>query len=284
MEAEGQPCVDLKMSRLGAIISALQSAEYLLETVATRLVGAHGGWTVVTLLESWRAACRLRLLSLQQGSPLLLSTVTEEVGGGRWSSVASRIGARVSLRERASKLAQESGCSSEHVRTDLTTARTLGELLHILQPLAYLLMLLVQRTRRQTPQGRDPSRLHALATRLPWLVSLSLETIALYLCSKCSGVPARHIARVGSAVSSLGGSVERVPPREAAELAHRWKLALLFLLRPGARAATRALLVCLSKRRSPAAIRGSFRHALELIDSLDETCAFRYFRTHSPDP
>ena len=50
----------LRSSRLGVLLAALQSAEFVLEALATRLAGERGGWVAVSVLELWKAACRLR--------------------------------------------------------------------------------------------------------------------------------------------------------------------------------------------------------------------------------
>ena len=72
---------------------------------------------------------------------------------------------------------------------------------------------------------------------------------------------------------------------EAEELVHRRKLIMLFLLRPAARAATRILLLRLSRRVSKTSMVGGWiTLALELVDSLDTSCAYRYFRVQAQLP
>eukprot|EP00966_Prymnesium_polylepis_P012310 282609-Prymnesium_polylepis.1 len=252
--AEAGSAVDA--SRLGALLSSLQSAEYVIEAAATRLAGEHGGWAAVTLLELWRTLCRLRLLLLMPTRPtrLLRSVASDEQHTApqveRWSSVVGRIGGDSQLRERArsSQLAR-SGARPSAVDGELTrrapwlTARTAGELLHALQPLAYLLMLLAQRAR-----ARRGGSVSSLAARLPWLTALAIEVIALRLClHRTAPQQATGQDATGLLGTLLGrraaddGAMQRdeaVAREEAAELEHRRKLILLFLLRPAARAAT----------------------------------------------
>ena len=60
-------------SRLGALLSALQSMELLADSAAEQIFGTAGGWGVVTILEAWKALCRLRLISASSGELLALS-------------------------------------------------------------------------------------------------------------------------------------------------------------------------------------------------------------------
>ena len=295
---EARDASHLESSRLGVLISTLQSAEYLLETAATRIAGDHGGWAVVTLLEFWRATCRLRLLRLQPRQPeqLLQSVFVEEASNGeRWANVASRIGASSPLRHRASLLAGEGSSNTDpnrsQVQENWLSKHTVGELLHILQPLAYLLMLLVVRVHARAPHSsRRLGGWQALAVRMPWLTALSIELVALRLCSRScapSGPDAtpQHAYPLNGQCNGRAAATKVDVAPEVTEFAHRQKLALLFLLRPAARTITRSLLVHISKSSPEGSTTQNWSMlTLELIDSLDASCAFRYFRTVSPAP
>ena len=273
----------LEASRLGALLSTLQSAEYMLESVATRLAGESGGWTVITLLEVWRTVCRLRLLSLMpRGSHqrLIRSVASEEPyaqpRAESWSSVIGRISADSQLRLRASRSASPTeGANGQRVlSTSWPSARSTGELLHTLQPLLYLLMLAVWRAR---------ARRHRTSTcaSVPWLTALAIEMMALHLCSR--GVGSETAAELpGSRRGEANAALQR---EEADELEHRRKLIMLFLLRPAARAAIRILLMRFSLRVSKGSMVGGWiALALELVDSLDTSCAYRYFRIQAQLP
>jgi hypothetical protein len=47
----------------GSVLAMLQSLEYATDTLAG-CIGEGAGWTLVTLIEAWKCACRYRLLQL----------------------------------------------------------------------------------------------------------------------------------------------------------------------------------------------------------------------------
>ena len=65
---------------------------------------------------------------------------------------------------------------------------------------------------------------------------------------------------------------------DACELRHRRKLLILLLLRPAARAGTRAALAGLAGAATSPSLRGWCASALELVEGLEHSVAFRYFR------
>ncbi|KAL1528339.1 hypothetical protein AB1Y20_009693 [Prymnesium parvum] len=269
---------ELHASRLGALICALQSAEYLVEAAATRIFGEDGGWLSVTLVEAWRTLCRVRLLAAQRPAALLLrSTPSETHRRGRepWGDVVRSIRGDGLLRERANQRQQAAfapglRCSSAHF---------LGEVLHAVQPLVYLLMLMGQRMRH----CKDGHRTGVVA-RLPWLTSLVIEVVAFHLCSRATLGPAAStldVLRLMTAQQSCAKDPQTAIQRSnLSELEHRRKLLLLFLLRPAARSITRSLLVQLRDSTAQNTFMRRWSEVvLELVDGLDSSCAYRYFRT-----
>ena len=82
---------ELARSRLGALLAALQAVEVPAEAVAESLAGDLGGWRAVTLLELWRAVCRLRLLRQQAHAQRgrLMPSLPHERAWLRWRTTLS---------------------------------------------------------------------------------------------------------------------------------------------------------------------------------------------------
>ena len=79
-------------SRLAALLSMLQSWDYVAESLTQHVVGERAGWIAVTLLEAWKATCRLRLLSHVKRGRLMSSFAPNEPHEA-WSAVVHRLGA-----------------------------------------------------------------------------------------------------------------------------------------------------------------------------------------------
>ena len=80
-EAEAEACATacddaLRTARLGTLLSTLQSLDYPIETLAAAL-GDRVGWALVTLIEAWKCACRIRLACTAPHGELLRSIVPE---------------------------------------------------------------------------------------------------------------------------------------------------------------------------------------------------------------
>jgi len=129
-----------------------------------------------------------------------------------------------------------------------------GEAVHALQPPVYI--LLIYALGRRLGPGR-------WRRRLPYLAAFALEAAALALC-------ARGVRRDAPSAAYV--------PADACELRHRRKLLILLLLRPAARAGTRAALAGLAGAATSPSLRGWCASALELVEGLEHSVAFRYFR------
>ena len=275
---------EVEASRIAALLSLLQSWDYVAESLSQHAIGERAGWTLVTLLEAWKAACRLRLLSYVKKGRLLCSFAPNQPQE-EWASVVRRLGDAAAppqgktLRERlgggglevGNRYARKPNSSEE--RSALWLMRA-GELLHVLQPVAYLGLILMQRRRQQ--RGGVSGW---LAARRPWLVALALEFGGVQLCS----LAMRRLEQQ-DLLAEPGGLFRRpivrpdVARENARELRHRKTLLKLFILRPAARAVAR--------RCSPPARSGGGQGrlarwcaaALDLIEMLESACWARYFR------
>ena len=277
----------LAASRLASLLSLLQNFDYVAESLAAGVVGERGGWTVVTLLEAWKATLRLRLL-LGHAEPgrLMSSFAPEEEAQESWYTVVRRVGATSSLRQRLAKLRDRGGSSEEDElearRQAAIRLVRAGELLRIIQPVAYLVLIQLQRVPAARPLGPSASStspmramvLAALRRRLPWLVALALEACGLKLCD----VGLKRLEETNGARLSAVGAANA----NEIEMRHRRALLTLFLVRPAARAAARIVLAHGAARSGTMAGRllaGWCATALDLVDSLETSCWSRYFRT-----
>ncbi|KAL3916144.1 MAG: hypothetical protein SGPRY_006946, partial [Prymnesium sp.] len=241
--------IAVERSRLGGALVAAQWGEWGADLLARRW--PHHSAPLLLALEIYRASARLRLLSLSPDS--LLASTSSEAGGKIWSRVVGRMDRDAPLRRRAR---QRSGSRETKGEEGKAGTRWLGEVLHATQPVVYLLLLLLYPRVSHSP----------LRARIPWLTALAMELLSLLLCSGGRGRERAVVTR-----------------QDEAELAHRRKLIALLLLRPAARATTRAILSRLSLRLHPASVLGgACALALELVDSLDSSYVYRYFSTCAP--
>lgn len=177
-------------SRLGALISWAQSAELVVEVAAEMTLGESARQRVLTLLEVYKALCRVRLLRLQPAGSLLRS-LPPDSGDSRTGPLlgaqTTRLGARAGVPTpltpgrpgparwpRASSSTAAAEPSPEAARSDTAQVMlTLGELLHIAQPVVHLLLVQLM------PERWRASR----RAWLPWLSALLLEAASLQLCT-----------------------------------------------------------------------------------------------------
>lgn len=266
-----------RTDELGAMLSTLQSLDYLAETLAPML-GDGAGAALVTLLEAWKCACRARLLHVTAQGEMLRSFAPEPQNEREsLTSVVRRLRSerRVATGRgdgEAEGREAESGDRSNAIAHRMIRA---GDLMHVLQPLAYVALLLAQlRGARCLSLG--------WRRRLPWLAALALEVAGLQLCT----LGVRRLAQ--QAASDEAGhrlAASRTPPsssllarQNALELQHRRQLLLLLLLRPSARAAVRRVLEGSGSAR-PVLRPGSWRHAsLEMLSTLETAIWARYWR------
>ena len=160
----------LTASRLGALLSVLQSFDFIVESLTRSLPNKLTGWVLVTVIEAWKAACRIRLLSTRAPGQLLSSFSLEQDRQPLVSVVQQ-------LRTVASTLRSRLGHAKRDTIDDCSTlSLRVGEVLHAVQPVAYLVLLLVQM--------RGANFLsHGWRRRLPWLTALALEVVSVQLCS-----------------------------------------------------------------------------------------------------
>ena len=251
-----------QQSQLGALLNVLQSAEFYLIAAAEPL-GERCSWAAVCAAETWKAACRLRLLLLQDPGCLLRSEQSTDASGAPedWESVMRRIGPPGTPRLAAPGTPQGSAaaatpCSAPFARdrplihsySQPAAARVLqlGEALHILQPLVHLLVLALAR-RHAGRRGRAP-----------WLVALLLEATSCVLCERGRGSD-REIPWADHTSNDR-------------ELRHRHRLLLLLLLRPALRSFVCAALRSLSRglQVSPMIARVLW-DAATLVERVDAT-------------
>lgn len=275
---------NVEASRLAALLSFLQSWDYAAESLTQHALGERAGWAVVSILEVWKAACRLRLLLHVEQGRLMSSFALDEPQEETWSTVVRRVGASsVGLRERASARAmgREQPADSDQ-RNALRLVRV-GEVMHVLQPVVYLLLIQLQRRYVAVPRGvggATTSRFqlgdsawwrHTCARRTPWLAALALEAGGLQLCAL--GLRRLERGRTAAAIASASDASDN-----ARELRHRSQLLALFVVRPTARAAARRLLSAGVYRGHPRFARWCAA-ALDLVDTLETSLWARYFRT-----
>ena len=194
---------ELTASRIASLIGVAQSAETVVEMLAGMLLGERSRERLLTLLEAYKASCRLRLLRLQPAGSLMHSLPPQSgyrpIGagghslGGR-SDLSVRAGAPTALQDgglarwpRASPRAGACSDAGAHAATEAAAVGAplspallrLGEVLHILAPVLHL--LLVQLLPSPTA-GAGGSRRPGARVWLPWLTALLLDALALTLC------------------------------------------------------------------------------------------------------
>ena len=271
--------VRLRRGRLGSVLATLQSLDFLVETFAPSLPGGEdgGGWAVVTVLEAWKSACRLRLLGTLDPGELLRSFAIESEQE-QLVDVVRRLrhaAAPHARRAPASRHGPNGAASASD--TAAAAALYVGETLHALQPLVYLGLLFAQ--------VRGARLLaHGWRRRIPWLTALLLEAAGLGLCT----IGAHRLERKpASSTRSFAAGHAR---ENGLELAHRRMLLALFLMRPAACAALRRLLMALAiaaGRSSGSYAGGAARallrawcsSALQMIEHLETQIWARYWRT-----
>ena len=155
---------ELTASRIASLIGVAQSAETVVEVLAGMLLGERSRERLLTLLEAYKACCRLRLLRLQPAGSLMHSLPPQSGTGGRAagrhslggrSGLSVRAGAPTAVQAggfvrwpRANPRAgacDETGADAEAAATasaPLSPAvLRLGEVLHILAPVLHLMLV-----------------------------------------------------------------------------------------------------------------------------------------------
>ena len=181
---------ETEASRIASLINWASHAETLVEVAAELLLGEQSRQRVLTLLEAYKALCRLRLLHLQPAGSLMRSLPPEGDGpsglrlGGR-SELSKRAGVPMPLGNGGPARWPRAAVAHDDVSTQAavtspSTALQLGEILHILQPLLHL--LLVQLLTPSPNPGGAPRRAAVVRAWLPWLTALLVDVAALQLC------------------------------------------------------------------------------------------------------
>ena len=284
----------------------------------------RGRWAAVALLEAWKASCRLRLLQLQPAGELMRSLPADAPVDDpeRWGNALRRTGLGARLCERAGAKPYRAapsadGAPSPTLRMRWPRARGLGldddddaeadaaaaaaaaagaptaararemsvgEALHIAQPLVYLALFLLRHRRdlgasRHGAGRRRSGAAALLADSAPWLAAVAIELVALRLCTRAAarrrgasaaappppppeGRTAALVAAADACVRWVvgGGSDDALSDAADEELRHRRWLVALFAMRPAALGAVRLLLAGVGERT---------RGAAEMVDSLD---------------
>eukprot|EP00908_Phaeocystis_cordata_P023260 Transcript_5692.p2 GENE.Transcript_5692~~Transcript_5692.p2 ORF type:complete len:298 (+),score=44.79 Transcript_5692:76-969(+) len=261
---------ETEASRIASLINWASHAETLVEVAAELLLGEQSRQRVLTLLEAYKALCRLRLLHLQPAGSLMRSLPPEGDGpsglrlGGR-SELSKRAGAPMPLGNGGPARWPRAAVAHDDVSTQAavtspSTALQLGEILHILQPLLHL--LLVQLLTPSPNPGGAPRRAAVVRAWLPWLTALLVDVAALQLCragthasprtSSMNGATAPRADEGGSGAARRLANCWRLPPQSEIsadnldELRHRRQLAMLFLMRPAGLVALKTVLRSLS--------------------------------------
>jgi hypothetical protein len=261
----------LRASRLAALLGALQQLDYVAETLGQYIFGERAAWLLLTILEAWKALCRLRLLTHSQPGRLMSSFPRDEETQESWSSVIGRLSASTALSPLRKR---EHAASGGNHRSGSRTASWLlhtGEVLHVLQPLVYLALIQLQPSRHRSGWRR----------RAPWLFALVMEAAGLQLCSM--GLRQAERERLATGGYARIGAPAVDAEENARELRHRLTLVVLFLARPAARAAARRVLSAGARagsgRPGGGYLASCCAAALELVDQLETAPWARYFRT-----
>ena len=252
----------------------LQSLEYATDTLAG-CIGEGAGWTLVTLIEAWKCACRYRLLQLTAPGELLRSFVSE---GKERKTLASAV-----QRLRTSMAPFEHVCAADPLAVaaaerDAYLVR-IGEVLHVAQPLAYILLLVAQ-------QRGASSLSDGWRRRLPWLVAIGLEVVSLQLCAhgtarlEASQQPQRQLRAPRPASALVLNTSSPLHAPNWMELRHRRLLLAYLILRPLARIMAKRLLERGLPPATPAGAHlASWRQApLEALTLLETAIWARYWR------
>ncbi|EOD21226.1 hypothetical protein EMIHUDRAFT_241482 [Emiliania huxleyi CCMP1516] len=101
-------------TRLASLLEWLQSADLYVEAVADTVAGPRGWWAAVAALEAWKAACRLRLLALQNHGSLMRAAPSGLVGVLMATGEAAR--ARAEEEEANAFAGQQSATCPEELR------------------------------------------------------------------------------------------------------------------------------------------------------------------------
>lgn len=270
----------LAASRVGMLVSSAQSAELLIEMVAEMLLGVRAHQRVFLVLELYKAICRLRLLRLQPSGCLMRSLPPDD--GTDDGSTFRRLGGQTKLSERAgAPVLSGSVAGQGHARWPRAVAAgasddsgpwngsslaqsalSLGELLHIAQPVVHLLLV----------QLMPDSWRNTRRAWLPWLVAFLIDAAALQLCTTATSTPPQRES-LGAVVRSLGRlSAASYSENNFDELRHRRELAWLFLVRPASLVAVRLVLQRLSRRRAGDAP-GALAQLIEQFIERERTCS-----------
>ena len=255
----------------GSVLAMLQSLEYATDTLAG-CIGEGAGWTLVTLIEAWKCACRYRLLQLTAPGELLRSFVSE---GKERKTLASAV-----QRLRTSMAPFEHVCAADPLAVaaaerDAYLVR-IGEVLHVAQPLAYILLLVAQ-------QRGASSLSDGWRRRLPWLVAIGLEVVSLQLCAHGTARLEASQRRLRAPRPASALVLNTSSPLHAPnwlELRHRRLLLAYLILRPLARIMAKRLLERGLPPATPAGAHlASWRQApLEALTLLETAIWARYWR------
>ena len=190
---------ELTASRIASLIGVAQSAETVVEVLAGMLLGERSRERLLTLLEAYKATCRLRLLRLQPAGSLVHSLPPQSGGaagrhslGGR-SELSVRAGAPTALQDgglaRWPRASLRAGACSDTVAAAAAATAAgaplspavlrLGEVLHIVAPVMHLLLVQLFPS---PSAGAGSSRRAGARVWLPWLAALLLDSLALALC------------------------------------------------------------------------------------------------------
>ena len=256
-------------SSCGKLLEVLQSVDFVFESLLTPLLSSdRASWTLATLLEAWKAACRLRLLAMTEPGHLLRSQRgAEAVQREALLDVARRVATAASpLQFRAGGRCYATTRAAAARESGGLTAMRAGEWLHVLQPTVYIAMVLAQLNgvRCLTSGWRR---------RLPYLTALIMELVGLQLCVRGWRQLQRERTPQARALATRGAQTNE------RELVHRRTLLALFLLRPAVREAVcRALSTMVASRRLPW-LAAWCRGALEMGEILERAIWARGFRT-----
>lgn len=240
----------LLSSRLAALVSTVQSSRVLVEVILDIFAGRSCTSAVLTFIEGWMAACRLRLLTVQEPNCVMRSRDVAASIQDRWSRAFQRV--RTGWRPSARLSAACSLSCTMQAKTVFAAPSplALGEAIHIIRPVMHLSILRLTSNRTEDP-GTGCGRLAPQQPWAPWLSALVLEALSFWLCSS------------GTLVGYPHGASNR------AELRHRYGLLLQLLIRPALRALVLLLLRSVARRLPTVIMRPACVRTAELVASLD---------------